>query len=48
VSRSPHSPYSEPSPLPYSDVLEGRKEQASAWFRSLRDRICGRFEAIEQ
>ncbi len=48
MSRSPHSPYSDPSPLPAPDVLEGRKEQAAAWFRSLRDRICGRFEAIEQ
>jgi coproporphyrinogen III oxidase len=48
VSRSPHSPYATPSPLPPTDVLEGRKEQAAAWFRSLRDRICGRFEAIEQ
>ncbi|MFO1147271.1 MAG: oxygen-dependent coproporphyrinogen oxidase [Alsobacter sp.] len=34
--------------MPAPDVLDGRKEQAAAWFRSLRDRICGRFEAIEQ
>jgi coproporphyrinogen III oxidase len=47
VSRSPHSPYATPSPLPPTDVLEGRKEQAAAWFRSLRDRICASLEALE-
>lgn len=31
---------------PHSD--EARKDQASAWFRALRDRICTRFEEIEE
>ena len=30
-----------------SDMTE-KQQQASAWFRQLRDRICGQFEAIEQ
>ncbi|HEX3884123.1 MAG TPA: oxygen-dependent coproporphyrinogen oxidase [Stellaceae bacterium] len=29
------------------DATEDRKEQASAWFAALRDRICAAFEAIE-
>ncbi|MDX2072792.1 MAG: oxygen-dependent coproporphyrinogen oxidase [Alphaproteobacteria bacterium] len=28
--------------------VEEKKQQASAWFRSLRDQICAEFEAIEQ
>ncbi|HYD99955.1 MAG TPA: oxygen-dependent coproporphyrinogen oxidase [Alphaproteobacteria bacterium] len=28
-------------------LLESRKAEAAAWFRSLRDRICAAFEAIE-
>jgi coproporphyrinogen III oxidase len=28
-------------------VLEDRKTRASAWFKSLRDRICAAFEALE-
>jgi coproporphyrinogen III oxidase len=48
VSRSPFSPFSSPSPLPDDATLALRKQEAAAWFRSLRDRICGRFEEIEQ
>ena len=35
-----------PAPLP-ADLLPQRQTQASAWFRSLRDAICGAFEALE-
>jgi coproporphyrinogen III oxidase len=46
---APHrfSPFSAPSPLPDPVTLDWRKTEASAWFRSLRDRICTAFEAIE-
>ena len=30
-----------------TDAPEDRQKQASAWFRTLRDRICAEFEAIE-
>ncbi|MCP8937005.1 oxygen-dependent coproporphyrinogen oxidase [Alsobacter sp. SYSU M60028] len=43
----PEKPISA-TPLPEAPVLDARKEQASAWFRALRDRICGSFEGIEQ
>ena len=32
---------------PKTDVWESRKETAAVWFRSLRDDICARFEALE-
>ena len=48
MSRSPFSPYSQPSPLPDDATLALRKQEAAAWFRALRDRICARFEDIEQ
>ncbi len=35
------------TPLPPSDELLRRKEQAQAWFAGLRDRICADFEALE-
>ncbi len=35
-----------PAPPP-ADLLPQRQTQASAWFRSLRDAICGAFEALE-
>ncbi|MGE5722763.1 MAG: coproporphyrinogen III oxidase, partial [Sphingomonadales bacterium] len=28
-------------------TLDHEQEEARAWFESLRDRICGAFEAIE-
>ena len=28
--------------------FETRKETAAAWFKSLRDQICGEFEALER
>ena len=33
--------------LPEPAVLDARKTEASAWFRSLRDRICAAFETLE-
>jgi coproporphyrinogen III oxidase len=48
VSRSAHSPYRTPSALPEAAVLERRKFEAQAWFRTLRDRICARIEDIER
>ena len=33
--------------LPEPAVLDARKTEASAWFRSLRDRICASFETLE-
>lgn len=35
------------TPLPPSEELIRRKEQAQAWFKGLRDRICADFEALE-
>jgi len=32
---------------PTGSVLEDRKTRASAWFKTLRDRICAAFEALE-
>ena len=29
------------------DAMEGRKAEASSWFRSLRDRITAAFEGLE-
>jgi len=34
-------------PAQTDTVLEDRKTRASAWFKSLRDRICAAFEALE-
>lgn len=36
------------TPLPPAQELESRKAEASAWFRTLRDRICDALETIEQ
>ena len=36
------------SPLPDDVTLSQRKQQAEDWFRGLRDRICGDFEALER
>ena len=33
--------------LPEPAVLDARKTESSAWFRSLRDRICASFETLE-
>jgi len=33
--------------IPDADVWEDRKDQAAAWFKTLRDTICARFESIE-
>lgn len=33
--------------MPTNDVIEKRKETAAEWFVSLRDRICGAFETLE-
>jgi coproporphyrinogen III oxidase len=35
------------SPLPDAATLSRRKEQARAWFETLRDDICAAFEALE-
>jgi len=32
---------------PDSAILEDRKQQATSWFRQLRDQICASFEALE-
>jgi coproporphyrinogen III oxidase len=42
-----HSPFKAASPLPDGATLDQRKAEASAWFRSLRDRICASFERLE-
>jgi coproporphyrinogen III oxidase len=36
-----------PTPLPDAATVQRRKDEARAWFESLRDRICGAFETIE-
>jgi coproporphyrinogen III oxidase len=36
-----------PSPLPDKPTIAQRKSEASAWFESLRNRICAEFEKIE-
>ncbi len=36
-----------PSPLPDEATLAQRKEEASAWFEGLRNRICAAFEKLE-
>ena len=41
------SPTSTPTPLPDATTIERRKDEARAWFESLRDRICAAFEKIE-
>ena len=33
---------------PVPSDIEAKKEEAAIWFRSLRDRICAEFEAIER
>jgi coproporphyrinogen III oxidase len=38
---------SGPSPLPDDATVAHRKDEARAWFESLRDRICAAFEQIE-
>jgi coproporphyrinogen III oxidase len=35
------------SPLPDAATLEGRKQQARAWFETLRDDICAALEGLE-
>lgn len=37
----------KPIPGPIPEKIDDKKEQASAWFRQLRDEICASFEAIE-
>ena len=41
------SPTENPTPLPDAATVQRRKDEARAWFESLRDRICGAFEKIE-
>ena len=41
------SPTSTPTPLPDAAAVQHRKDEARAWFESLRDRICAVFEKIE-
>ncbi|MGZ3305687.1 MAG: oxygen-dependent coproporphyrinogen oxidase, partial [Asticcacaulis sp.] len=38
-----------PAPIADSapDSLAARRQQAAQWFRTLRDRICAAFEALE-
>jgi coproporphyrinogen III oxidase len=36
-----------PSPLPDEATVARRKEEASAWFENLRNRICAAFEKLE-
>ncbi len=47
MTAHPLSPFKAASPLPDAAVLDARKAEAAAWFRSLRDRICASFEALE-
>ena len=41
------SPTKTPTPLPDAAAVQRRKDEARAWFESLRDRICGAFERLE-
>jgi len=41
------SPTSTPTPLPDDAAVQRRKDEARAWFESLRDRICAAFEKLE-
>jgi coproporphyrinogen III oxidase len=41
------SPTENPTPLPDAATVQRRKDEARAWFESLRDRICGDFEKLE-
>ena len=41
------SPTENPTPLPDAATVQRRKDEARAWFESLRDRICAAFEKIE-
>ena len=41
------SPTKTPTPLPDAAPLQQRKDEARAWFESLRDRICAEFERLE-
>lgn len=41
------SPTENPTPLPDATMVQHRKDEARAWFESLRDRICAAFETLE-
>jgi coproporphyrinogen III oxidase len=41
------SPTDKPTPLPDAAIVQRRKDEARAWFESLRDRICSAFERLE-
>ena len=41
------SPTDKPTPLPDAATVQRRKDEARAWFETLRDRICSAFERIE-
>src|SRR5512138_2110197 len=41
------SPTRTPTPLPDAATVQRRKDEARAWFETLRDRICAAFERLE-